>query len=96
MNRDKKSMCLVCKEMAVVVTPLLYANMVVHADHLNDDLLSTLSSPERHNGLPHIRTLRIEDGRSWEDHNDPDTSDFTAALCSLLRAIPENALSRFE
>lgn len=91
-------MCLVCKEMAVVGTPLLYRNMVVHTDRLNQDLISAISVPGRHLGCAHVRTLRIESKYSsyGQDFDDPEKSVTTAALCRLLVAIPEHVLTRFE
>jgi len=78
--------------------PLLYTNMVVHSDRLNKDLMSTLSVPGRHHGLAHVRTIRIDSEYSCygQDYDRPGTSVITTALCSLLRAIPEHALTRFE
>jgi hypothetical protein len=80
MNRDKKSICLVCKELAIVGTPLLYTDMVVYADHLNEDLVSTLSVPGRHHGLAHIRTLRVA-----TEYNRPDyyNTGQMSALCGF-------------
>jgi len=96
MNRDKKSICLVCKEMAIVGTPLLYRHVVID-EQLNKDLESTLSSPEAHHGLIHIRTLRINTRRFDDcDFDGHERSPVITAIYSLLRAIPEDALTRFE
>lgn len=98
MNRDKKSICLVCKEMAIVGTPLLYANMVVHADRLNSELMSTVSASGTHYGLSHVRALRVESDYDLfgPDFKHPDISESTLALCTLLEAMPKNALTRFQ
>jgi hypothetical protein len=93
MNRDKKSICLVCKEMAIVNTPLLYTNMVVNADRLNEDLVPTQSVQLGHHGLHHVRTLSFAKG---SDRLQDFTPDEISSICSLLRAIPENALEYFE
>lgn len=97
MNRDKKSICLVCKEMATVGTPLLYRNMVIHSDRLIEGLESfepTTLDPRTHRGLAHIRTLRINTEQSDEDLDERD--EIIEALDNLLGAIPENAITRFE
>ena len=77
-------------------TPLLYANMVVHTDRLNKDFKSTLLDPGNHRGLAHIRTLRVNTEHVDEEFDYFEEGDITSAICSLLAAIPENALSRFE
>jgi hypothetical protein len=79
-----------------VGTPLLYTNMVVHADRLGKDLESTLFDQGNHRGLAHIRTLRIDSRNNWQSYYHPGASDTAAALCSLLQAIPPNKLTRFE
>jgi hypothetical protein len=95
-NLDKKSVCLVCKEMAFVTTPLLYRNMVIHTDCLNEDLESTLLDPGAHRGLIHTRTLRVNTEYSDEYFDRLERNAIITALCALLKAIPENALTRFE
>jgi hypothetical protein len=54
MNRDKKNFILVCKEFAIVGTPLLYKHMTVSIEALNDEFASTLSNLENHCGLEHV------------------------------------------
>ena len=82
----------------MVGTPLLYRNMVVHTDRLNQDLISAISVPGRHLGLAHVRTLLVDSDYDLygPDYKHPDISESTLALCTLLEAIPEDALTGFE
>jgi len=84
--------------MAFVGNPLLYVNMVVHTDRLNEDLVSAISVPARHQGLCQVRTLRIESeySRYGQNYDYFDRSESTLSLCSLLRVMSRNALTRFE
>lgn len=79
-------------------TPLLYQNMVVHSDRLNSELMSTMSAPGTHYGLAHVRTLLVDSDYDLygPDYKHPDISESTLALCTLLEAIPEDALTGFE
>lgn len=94
MNCDKKSICLVCKEMAVVGIPLLYANMAVSIEALQESFASTLVEPETHHGLAHIRTLCIGGGNNGVERFHPSACDISI-LCHLISAIPENSLTHF-
>jgi hypothetical protein len=80
--------------MEFVGTPLLYENMSLSQYRLHK-LVSTLSVSGPHRGLAHVRNLSIEVKLSWTviDH---DNAEYTLDLCGLLRAIPRNALTRFE
>jgi len=94
MNRDKKSLCLVCRELCIVGTPLLYKHMAVPIEALNDNFASTLSQPENHRGLSHVRTLCIGGGTNAAQRFHPSARDISV-LCCLLSAIPQNILARF-
>ena len=77
-------------------TPLLYTNMVVHVDRLND-LVTPLSRPGDHRGLIHIRRVRVDTKYSDNGyHDEPKMIQKVLDLCSLLSATPANALARFE
>lgn len=79
--------------MQVLMTPLLYKDMEIDVERLDQDLFATLE--EDHLGLPHVQTLRIsmEDGA----HADEGMSDLQAhVVCRLLNAIPRNSLTRIE
>jgi hypothetical protein len=94
MNRDKKNVILVCKEFAIVGTPVLYRHMALSIEALTEGFASLLSRPENYRGLADIRTLRIGGGTNGAEFFHPSGCDFSA-LCRLLSAIPENALEQF-
>jgi hypothetical protein len=88
-NADKKSICLVCKELQAVSTPLLYKYMEVFDDRLDSTLLRTFKPG--HHGLPHVRTLDIRNsGRVAPEKM------LVEMICRLLFELPRNSLSRFE
>lgn len=72
--------------------------MVIHADRLNEDLMSTISVTREHHGLSYVRTLRIDSDYKPYGHNyhHPDRSESTMALYTLFKVMPEHALTRFE
>jgi hypothetical protein len=94
MNRDKKNFILVCKEFAIVGTPLLYKHMTVSIEALNDEFASTLSNSENHCGLEHVRTLCIGGGINDTESFHPSARNIEA-LCAFLSAIPEDILESF-
>lgn len=93
-NADKKSACLACKQMQILVTPLLYRDMEIFANRLDETLLATLK--EDHPGLPQVRTLRIRSlgllplGSMWSDDMQ------MKIILRLLHTIPKHFLTRFE
>ena len=103
-NADKKNVCLACKEMQTVVTPMLYKHMEISDRHLAGvDFRNTLKPG--HPGLPHARTLCI---RSSIDNRDGrlrggfgsnllvNANYEVDTICRLMFAIPKNSLTRFE
>lgn len=94
-NADKKNVCLTCKEMQVLVTPLLYKNIEIDVERLREDLFPTLK--EGHPGLAQARTLRIvtEDPAEYAVLAGM-TLQQAENVCRLLHAIPRHALTRFE
>lgn len=92
LKADLKNLCLVCKEMHDVGTPLLYKNMVLSVDKLNSDFQQVIKTRKDHSGLPHVRTLRVT--------SDPmrDTLSFARyrAVSQLLSAMPTDTLTRFQ
>lgn len=51
---DLRNLCLVCKEMRDVGTPLLYRDMVVNVDKLSSDFQQVIKTTKDHSGLPHV------------------------------------------
>jgi hypothetical protein len=96
-NADKKNVCLTCKQMQTLMTPLLYRNMDVFAERLDQGFSTTLN--EDHPGLSHVRSLRI---RSLEPRQFGSTSRYdenqlqTKIICRLLHTVPKHFLTRFE
>jgi hypothetical protein len=98
-DTDKKNACLVCKEMQALITPLLYKDMEIFADRLDEAFSTTLQGG--HSGLSRVRTLCVMPGP------EPEPSSFPVmwhnrrklqvqVICRLLNAIPRNSLTRFE
>jgi hypothetical protein len=91
LKADLKNLCLVCKEMRDVATPMLYKDMVVAVKKL-DKNFRTLITAEDHRGLPHVRTLAVV-SRGWgERMSTPDHE----ILFSLLCALPRDLLTHFQ
>lgn len=92
---DLKNLCLVCREMRDVGTPLLYKDMVVNVDKLSSDFQQVIRTTKDHRGLPHVRTLRVT---SDTDHNMREPLGFARykAVSQLLSAIPTDTLTRFQ
>lgn len=79
-NRDKKSVCLACKDLKSVMTPLLYKDMSIR---LHEDGKSGLSPHESdHAGLEKIRSLRAL-GKGSKD-----------SLYKTIEKIPIDSLRR--
>jgi hypothetical protein len=93
-HRDKRSFILVCKETSIVGTPLLYKHMAVPVKALDEDFESTLSVPQNHLGLAHIRTLCVGGGINDAEYFHWSARDISALHC-LLSALQENVLERF-
>jgi hypothetical protein len=73
------------------VTPLLYKNMELSAERLDQAFSSTLK--ESHAGLAYVRTLCVTTHNRFHD----DIDDLKASmLCRLLFTIPRDSLTRFE
>jgi len=91
-NSDKKSVCLVCKELQGLVTPLLYRHMVVASRFVHDRYEEVFTAS--HSGLAHVKTLHViklesdDILRTWEE--------LKTALTHILRKIPENTLKRLD
>lgn len=92
LKADLKNLCLVCKEMRDVGTPLLYKDMVVSADRLNSDFQQVIKTTKDHSGLPHVRTLRV----TSDPMRDPLSFARYKAVSQLLSAMPTNTLTRFQ
>jgi hypothetical protein len=97
-NRDKKSACLTCKQMQLLVTPLLYRHMEIGGDDLVDDdfrwsLTRETRGTREHPGLKHVRTLRIVDRGGCHFRG---FCGSIGVICHLLNTIPEHTLTGFE
>jgi hypothetical protein len=78
-------------ELQALVTPLLYKNMELSVECLDEVFSSTLKAS--HAGLLHVQTLCIRTpNRFWDDICDVEA----AILCRLLFTIPTNSLTMFE
>jgi hypothetical protein len=89
---DLKNLCLVCKEMRDVGTPLLYKDMVVNVNKLSGDFQQVIKTTKDHSGLPHIRTLRV----TSDTMREPLGFARYKAVSQLLSAIPPDTLTRFQ
>lgn len=89
---DLKNLCLVCKEMRDVGTPLLYKDMVVNVDKLSSDFQQVIKTTKDHSGLPHVRTLCV----TSDTMRDPLSFSRYKAVSQLLSAIPPDTLTRFQ
>lgn len=82
--------------MQILATPLLYKNMEIFANRLDETLLATLK--EDHSGLSQVRTLRIKPhglwkfGAMWSDERELQAK----IVYRLLHVIPKNFLTLFE
>jgi len=85
---DLKNLCLVCKEMQDVATPVLYKDMVVNVDKLNDDFQQVIKTAKDHRGLPHVRTLRV----TRDPMIDPPSFARFRVVSQLLSAMPRDTL----
>jgi len=92
LKADLKNLCLVCKEMRDVGTPLLYKDMVVNVDKMNSDFQQVIKTTKDHSGLPHVRTLRV----TRDDMRDPPPFARYRAVSQLLSAMPRDTLTHFQ
>jgi hypothetical protein len=94
LKSDLKNLCLVCKEMRDVGTPILFKDMVLHVDKLSSDFrqVTKTTKTEAHRGLPHVRTLRVVSKNS----GDFVSSRRYKMLCQLIAIMPRDILTRFE
>jgi hypothetical protein len=93
-NEDKKNLCLACKALNLLVTPLLYKDMAVGVSRLSPAFAGTLTVA--HPGIPHVRTLQIRSGSNSLDHILGLSHVNVATLIQLVSIIPQNALTRFQ
>lgn len=89
-----KNLCLVCKEIRDVATPMLYRDMVLHVDKLNSDFRQVIKSAKTkdHRGLPHIRKIHVVSKNS----DVFVSSRRYKMLCQLIAVLPRHVLTRFE
>jgi hypothetical protein len=81
---DLKSLCLTCKTLGAIATPLLYRNMVISTvDALRPDK-GVVLNPEN---MKHVRRLELI--QNWP------SSWVIAPLSDLLQAIPSHQLEYF-
>jgi predicted thioesterase len=91
-NEDKKSVCLVCKQMQTIATPYLYRNMEIACKFLGQRYLDRITKARY--GLQSVRTLRIV--HSWTMKSSiSNKRRVSNAIWSLLSAIPKNSLTQF-
>jgi hypothetical protein len=88
---DQKNLCLVCRELRDVGTPILYNEMVFSVKKIRSSFPQVIAATENHSGLPHVRTLRVA-GKGWGELMD---SNRYILLCQLLSAIPKDTLTSF-
>ena len=88
---DQKNLCLVCRELRDVGTPILYNDMVFSVKKIHSSFPQVIAATEDHGGLPHVRTLRVA-GRGWGELMN---SNRYVLLCQLLSAIPKDSLTSF-
>ena len=86
LKTDQKNLCLVCKEIRDLATPILYRDMVIHVNKLSRDFQRVISKD--HRGLPHVRTLLVVN-RGWEERMWSPTDEI---LLELLSALPRDLL----
>lgn len=88
---DQRNLCLVCKKLYDVGTPLLYKDMVIPCNIYND-FERTITTGKGHPGLPHVRTLRFgTDG----DYNIM-YNHLYERLYILLLAIPKDTITQLQ
>jgi hypothetical protein len=90
-NSDKKSACLTCKQMQLLVTPSFYRHIAIAGKRLDSNFKKTIK--KEHTGLKHIRTLRIT--FPLPSSVEEEEKAFSA-LCRLLVTIPEHSLTSLE
>jgi hypothetical protein len=92
LKADLKNLCLVCKEMRDVGTPVLYKDMVVHVNKLDKYFQQVIKTTKSHHGLPHVRSLLIIDW-GWENRM---FSGDCEILFQLLSTLPRDSLNHFQ
>lgn len=81
--------------MQALVTPLLYKDMEIFAERLDQSLFTTLKAG--HPGLPQVQTLCIRSLEKWKSGSTFSRGTLQAeVVCRLLNAIPRHSLTRVE